>query len=682
MKFVYPEFLWSLLLLAIPIIIHLFNFRRYKTLYFSSLQFIKHVDQQTRSTQKLKHLLVLLSRIFALAALVVAFAQPYKPVSSTNSTAGKPVLAIYIDNSFSMTAKGTEGELLSEAREVARKIIEKASLNTLILLHTNKMSGIEQHFISRAEALDRLDKITPIPLTRQIDDVITWQRNFIEKESETNQRTGSKQHILLSDFQKSTSKFVGIAQDNLSYYYPILFKPQEFENICVDSVWFTSPIRKVGSNNELNIRVVNNSDKEITNAEIHCDIDGVKRDVFLDLQAKSTSTTVINYTERSSGMKKGKISVNDKQLFWDDDFYFSYTVDNQTGVLVINGEGASQAVTTVYSLEKYYNLKSIEENAFSLDELKNIDLVVVNGMNEIPSGTIDELRSFVQSGGTLALFPGPKAKLADWNNLLTDIKMPNLNAPTSAGSRIDKLIYEDPFFYGMFEKKKDNLNLPAIKKYYRPIPSGNSAFFELIKLQSGSPLLMRSDGALNVFLFSGSLDSEFGTFTSDALFPSVLLRIAEMSQRKAPISLTIGKESYYPLYKKQSSETPVHLKNGKVDFIPRVQKEGLISYIALNGEEALEMLPAGCYELIDEKTEAIVALNYDRLESSTDCYTKDEILNQMEEQGIKNISSHEVNEGQSVTKIDIEKPFEYWKLFIALSLVFLLAEMALIKFWK
>jgi hypothetical protein len=196
MKFVYPEFLWSLLLLAIPIIIHLFNFRRYKTLYFSSLQFIKHVDQQTRSTQKLKHLLVLLSRIFALAALIVAFAQPYKPVSATNSTAGKPVLAIYIDNSFSMTAKGTEGELLSEAREVARKIIEKASLKTLILLHTNKMSGIEQHFISRAEALDRLDKITPIPLTRQIDDVIAWQRNFIEKESETNQRTGSKQHIL------------------------------------------------------------------------------------------------------------------------------------------------------------------------------------------------------------------------------------------------------------------------------------------------------------------------------------------------------------------------------------------------------------------------------------------------------------------------------------------------------
>ncbi len=98
MNFVYPEFLWALFALAIPVIIHLFNFRRYKTLYFSSLKFIKHVDQQTRSTQKVKHLLVLALRILALAALIFAFAQPYIPVESSAGSGGKPVLAIYIDN--------------------------------------------------------------------------------------------------------------------------------------------------------------------------------------------------------------------------------------------------------------------------------------------------------------------------------------------------------------------------------------------------------------------------------------------------------------------------------------------------------------------------------------------------------------------------------------------------------
>ena len=109
MKFVHPGFLWALFALAIPIIIHLFNFRRYKVIYFSSLKFIKHVDQQTRSTQKLKHLLILALRLLAITALVLAFAQPYFPVERSGNGGGKPVLAIYIDNSFSMTAKGTEG---------------------------------------------------------------------------------------------------------------------------------------------------------------------------------------------------------------------------------------------------------------------------------------------------------------------------------------------------------------------------------------------------------------------------------------------------------------------------------------------------------------------------------------------------------------------------------------------
>jgi hypothetical protein len=42
----------------------------------------------------------------------------------------------------------------------------------------------------------------------------------------------------------------------------------------------------------------------------------------------------------------------------------------------------------------------------------------------------------------------------------------------------------------------------------------------------------------------------------------------------------------------------------------------------------------------------------------------------------------EVNEGNTMAKIDIEKPREYWKLFILLGLIFLIGEMLVLKFWK
>src|SRR5690606_8993748 len=110
MNFLYPEFLWAFAVLIIPVIIHLFNFKKYKTLYFSSLTFVRHVDQQTKSTQKLKHILVLISRLLAFVFLVLAFAQPYFSSDTTQASSGSPLIAMYIDNSFSMQARGSDGE--------------------------------------------------------------------------------------------------------------------------------------------------------------------------------------------------------------------------------------------------------------------------------------------------------------------------------------------------------------------------------------------------------------------------------------------------------------------------------------------------------------------------------------------------------------------------------------------
>ena len=112
MKFLYPQFLYALGLVAIPIIIHLFNFRKFRTVYFSNVQFLKSVKEKTKSQSQLKHFLILLSRILAITALVLAFAQPYIPVDESSQQAKKYAVSIYIDNSFSMDAENEQGRLL------------------------------------------------------------------------------------------------------------------------------------------------------------------------------------------------------------------------------------------------------------------------------------------------------------------------------------------------------------------------------------------------------------------------------------------------------------------------------------------------------------------------------------------------------------------------------------------
>ena len=81
MQFVNPLFLLGLLAISIPVIIHLFNFRKFRKVYFTNVKFIEELRQQTQKHSQLKHLLVLLMRILAIVSLVLAFAQPYIPLN-------------------------------------------------------------------------------------------------------------------------------------------------------------------------------------------------------------------------------------------------------------------------------------------------------------------------------------------------------------------------------------------------------------------------------------------------------------------------------------------------------------------------------------------------------------------------------------------------------------------------
>lgn len=101
MNFLFPQFLWALLALSIPIIIHLFNFRRAKKLYFSNVDMLRHVKQTTSSKLKLKHWLVLCARLMTIFFLVMAFSQPFLPSNDGRQLSRDVVL--YLDNSQSMS---------------------------------------------------------------------------------------------------------------------------------------------------------------------------------------------------------------------------------------------------------------------------------------------------------------------------------------------------------------------------------------------------------------------------------------------------------------------------------------------------------------------------------------------------------------------------------------------------
>ena len=49
-SFLYPSFLWALLFVAAPIILHLFNFRKFKKVYFSNVSLLKEIKEEIKAS--------------------------------------------------------------------------------------------------------------------------------------------------------------------------------------------------------------------------------------------------------------------------------------------------------------------------------------------------------------------------------------------------------------------------------------------------------------------------------------------------------------------------------------------------------------------------------------------------------------------------------------------------------
>ena len=677
MEFIHPERLWLLSLLLIPIIIHLFHFRRQKVLYFSSLKFIRFIEQENKSTQKLRHILVLISRCLALISIVLAFALPIIPLNQNGTNGGKNVLAIYIDNSFSMSAIGEEGELLSEAREMAKRMLEKTPLETRILLFTNKMDGIEQRLLTKMEALSYLDQIEPTSIRRNIGDVLSWQKNFLDKENAEVERLKTRQIVLLSDFQSSTFKTEHTKGDKTANYYAFQLLPEDPGNLFIDSVWFATPVHKVGEPNELFVRLQNDSKSERVNLELSAKFGQQHRTMFLDIAPNEQRTTSFPFTEKGTGFKQGMVSISDKQLYWDDDFYFAYEVAKSAEVLILNSENASTKVAKVFSVEPFYHTTSIPSTNYTKDLLNQTNLVVLNGLNDIPSGLITDLAEFHDKGGAVFVIPGNQINRSDYGDLTSGLELPSLGEVMTEGLKLNDIRYKDPFFIGVFEKENQALNLPNVRKAYRT-NAGNA--FQLLSFRSDAPLFARS--GINSFLLTTALQEDFGNFTANAIFPTLLLRAGEFSSQNFPLFATIGVDANIPIQREVSSEQPLKLVSGKNSFIPSTQKSSGQTKISIAGMEAIERLKAGTYFIQNEDTLGLLAVNYDRKESAMKQQTSSEIIDELKSKGIKNIKFNTVKDGQSLSEIQIDKPYEYWRSFLILGLLFVLIEMALIKFWK
>ncbi|MFM7104235.1 MAG: BatA domain-containing protein, partial [Flavobacteriales bacterium] len=358
MRFVHPEVLWGMLALSVPIIVHLFNFRKFRKVSFSNVAFLKEIRQETHKTRNLKHLLILLMRMLAITCLVFAFARPYFP-GNDSGVAGISAVSIYIDNSRSMEARGSEGILLEMAKYRAITIAESFSNSDRFQLLTTDFEGKHQRLVSKDEFIQLVQEVVSGPSSQPLSEAAQRQLDLLLRSEPTNRFL-----FQLTDLQRATSNPSELPTENS---IPCSIYPQSVEvisNIFIDSVWFESPVHTLSRPDELHVRLVNTGEDERKDVPIRWIVNEVPRSVgTITVPANSSAEIELSCSFTEAGNKVCTVELDDNGITSDDQYYFNYDVLDIIPVLEIRGSRcSSNSISAIFSEDDYFSFRTMNEN--------------------------------------------------------------------------------------------------------------------------------------------------------------------------------------------------------------------------------------------------------------------------------------------------------------------------------
>ena len=675
MSFVQPGFLWALFALAIPVIIHLFQLRRFKRIDFPNVRLLQEVSQQTRARKKVQHWLVLLSRMAAITCLVLAFAQPVIK-STTAPKAGQRAVSIYVDDSFSMDGTNSGGRLLDQARGKAQDVQMAHDATDRFQVLTGAFSGREQVLMNRDDALDAAAQVGSGPYTRQLSQVMARQHEALSRSEAV-----VKRMVLLTDLQRSVTDVERWTNDSTTEVVLVPIQADAVDNLSIDSVYFDSPVRRLGNQEILHVRIRNHGTAELQNVPLKLTIDGIQRGVAsFAISAGATIDTTLHFQNERAGTHWAEVSLMDRPVQFDDRMYLSWRTIERSVVTLLTDDGgeSDKAIAAVLGADSLDRFTSVPYRNVDLGNLATSDLVILNGLNELPSGLVQELSVFLANGGSVAVFPAASADVASYGTAMVSWKAGGFAPSDTARVKVERIDLDDPFFRDVFETMPRNVDLPEVRKRFRLSPPPGTDI--LLRLQNGDPFLshMPVDRG-SLYLCAAPLAPEGGSFTRHALFVATLLRMSELSRPMGALYHTIGTETVLPLQGIElSGDKVVHLLGPQgIDIVPEIRRGRSGTGILLHDED----LPDGPYAIMDgTDTLDMLALNVSRKESDLSSYTPEELEEKLELHGLSNYRVL-ISDGNdlSVSLKELDQGRKLWKWFMLLALLFLAVETILIR---
>lgn len=675
MRFVNPLFLIALVAVAIPILVHLFHFRRYKKVYFSNVALLREMQEETKRQSNLRRLLILLSRILAVVFLVLAFAQPYIPNNQAQKASSSAYVSIYLDNSFSMGGDDTYGMLLEHGKNKVREIASAYKPSDNFQLVTNDFTGSQFRWLNKEELLEVVDDVQLSPLAKDLSEVLRRQYDFMHANC-----VGTRYAYLISDFQKSVTHFSDFVVDSSVSVTFVPLQAAAIDNLYIDSVALNAPAFFVGGDVALEVYVRNTGETAVEGAPVRLFVGDKQRAMSsVDVPAKSYATVTMHLPIEQHGVLQCRVETVDYPITFDDQFFFSINVSDRIPVLDIYGQATpNQFLERLFSGDSAVVYQTVSMQRIDFSTLGDHRFVVLDALSTLPSGLVQTLVDFVHEGGSLLVAPPEKCDVNAYNNLLRKLQMPLLGKWSDQTVNASEINVNSHHYQNVFSGSLQDVEYPTAKGRYLT-ERGASVLEPIISFADGNCLVSETQWGLGkCFLMTSPLNVQYNDFMQQALFVPTFYNMALFSTPATGFYAMFDNQQPILLSRNdyQLKEGNVVLRGAKTDVIPDIRTVGGRCLLYLHGE----ISESGNYDLLvsDSKTEGI-SLNYSRQESELLFFEGSELVENLKQFNIDNFDV--VKTGTTPLDQYIKKKTEGTPLYrycIVLALLFLLAEIVLL----
>ncbi len=668
MQFLYPAFLWALTALSIPIILHLFYFRRYKKVYFSNLRFLREVKEETSARNRLRNLLILLARILAMAFIILAFAQPIIPLNETLK-AGMRNVSVFVDNSFSMQSFGKDLSLFDRSRQKAKEVISGYGQEDRFQVLGHELSPSQNLWISRDEALVRLEEMEYTPLVKPLSVIAGRQKQSFAREE------GNPVSWMISDFQKSI--FDLTTTDSLSAINLLPMVGIQEKNVAIDSAWFESPVQTLNQTSALLFSVHNYAAEDADNIRVVIDMDGQERpEGSFDILSGQVRIDTAMITVMKTGWHTLAIRISDYPVTFDDTYFLTFYVAENLNILSINERSENMKIAAVFSDSEYFIVENSLANNIPYARFQDYNLIILNELSKIPSGLIAGLKKYTEDGGNVLFIPSPEGMTEQYNPLLRTMGANEFLA-WEKRERVVGKINTDAFIYqDVFSRTRPNMRLPKVNGSF-PYAGSGSKGQSLLGFRDGGDLVTFYTSGKGAFCaVTTTLDDKVNDLVlQPEIFVPLLFNLAIYASDFRDLAYTIGIDHLIPIDKNiLDPDKPAQIV-GPSEFIPGISPMGSKVLLDVQGQ----VKSSGFYNLM-QANELVysMAFNYDRKESDL---------------SLADVSTLGENSGYKVWTDPDESDFtqlieserqgrQLWRWCLIFALLFIAFEIALIRLWK